>query len=190
MFGKIVSLGFILTLAACASPAEKEQLVKKKAADARIELQFTDQPEWFLNPPLDDNILYGVGTSSLSNQGAALQQAKLAAMVEIAQQISSVVDNMATSTFTGQESSLGTVEKGVFQNAAKVIATAPLRGVRVTNRKSVVTEAGIQSYVMVQLSKDDAARSAVQQIQSLDKEIMDTNKNLLNDMNEAVRSRL
>ncbi len=102
MFGKIVSLGLILTLAACASPAEKEQLVKKKAADARIELQFTDQPEWFLNPPLDDNILYGVGTSSLSNQGAALQQAKLAAMVEIAQQISSVVDNMATSTFTGQ----------------------------------------------------------------------------------------
>ncbi|MGB0698107.1 MAG: hypothetical protein ACPGQE_01845, partial [Parvibaculales bacterium] len=72
MFGKIVSLGLILTLAACASPAEKEQLVKKKAADARIELQFTDQPEWFLNPPLDDNILYGVGTSSLSNQGAAL----------------------------------------------------------------------------------------------------------------------
>ena len=127
---------------------------------------------------------------ALSDAKRALQQAKLAAMVEIAQQISSVVDNMATSTFTGQESSLGTVEKGVFQNAAKVIATAPLKGVRVTNRKSVVTEAGIQSYVMVQLSKDDAARSAVQQIQSLDKEIMDTNKNLLNDMNEAVRSRL
>jgi len=32
MVGKIVSLGLILTLAACASPAEKEQLVKKKAA--------------------------------------------------------------------------------------------------------------------------------------------------------------
>ena len=32
MFGNIVLLGFILTLAACASPAEKEQLVKKKAA--------------------------------------------------------------------------------------------------------------------------------------------------------------
>ena len=43
---------------------------------------------------------------------------------------------------------------------------------------------------MVKILKEDAAKSAVQQIQSLDEEIMETNKNLLNDLDEAIRKRL
>lgn len=179
-----------LSLVACVSDADKELLIKKKAAEGRLELQLKDQPEWFLNPPMKEDTLFGVGTSSLSNQGAALQQAKLGAMVEIAQQISSVVDSMATSTFTGQEASIGTVEKGVFQNAAKAIASAPLKGVVIVNRRVIQSDAGLQTYVMVKILKEDAAKSAVQQIQQLDEEIMQENKELLNDLDEAVRKRL
>lgn len=177
-------------LAACASPQEKEAMVKKKMVDSRLDMQFVDQPDWFMNPPFDEDIMYGVGTSGLSNQGAAIQQAKLAAMAELAQQISAVVDNLSTSTFTGQESSLGTVEKGVFQNASKAIASAPLRGVTVVRRQSVRSENGVQTYVMVKLTKADAARSAAKQIESLDKEIMETNTNLLSDLDAAIKQRL
>ena len=186
----IGSLALILTVTACASQQEKELLVKKKVYESRMELQTAEQPDWFMNPPVNTDMMYGTGTSSLSNQGAALQQAKMAAMVEIAQEISSVVDNMATSTFSGQESSIGSIEKQVFQTAAKAIASANLRGVKVVNRKSVSGDAGLQTYVLVQMSKEDAARTAVKQIQSLDKEIMETNKNLLNDLDEAVKKRL
>ena len=190
MFRTSLVVAFALALAACASDDAKELMIKKKAAEGRIELQLKDQPQWYMNPPVDENAIYGVGTSSLSNQGAALQQAKLAAMVEIAQQVSSVVDGLATSTFTGQEANIGTIEKGVFQNAAKAIVSAPLRGVVILNRQSVKTDSGIQTYVMVKILKEDAAKSAVQQIQSLDEEIMETNKNLLNDLDEAIRKRL
>ena len=179
-----------VVLASCASPQEKQIIAEKKAIDSRMEMQFKDQPDWFLNPPISEDTMYGVGTSSLSNVGAALQQAKLAAMVEITQQVSSVVDSMATSTFTGQETNVGAVEQGVFQNAAKAIASAPLRGLVVANRKTVRSEAGLQTYVMVKILKADAARSAVEQIKQLDKEVMDNNTNLLNDLDEAVRKRL
>ena len=111
-------------------------------------------------------------------------------MVEITQQISSVVDSMATSTFSGQETNLGSVEQGVFQNAAKAIASAPLRGAVVSKRETVRVEGGLQTYVMVKISKADAARSAVAQIEKLDKEVMENNTNMLNDLDEAVRKRL
>lgn len=179
-----------LVLASCGSPQEKQLLAEKNASDSRMEMQFTDQPDWFLNPPISEDTLYGVGTSSLSNLGAALQQAKLAGMVEITQQISSVVDSMATSTFSGQETNLGSVEQGVFQNAAKAIASAPLRGAVVSKRETVRAEGGLQTYVMVKISKADAARSAVAQIEKLDKEVMENNTNMLNDLDEAVRKRL
>ena len=43
---------------------------------------------------------------------------------------------------------------------------------------------------MVKLTKADAARSAVKQIESLDKEIMETNTNLLSDLDAAIKQRL
>lgn len=190
MFRFPIAIILSLSLAACASDEQKELLVKKKAAEGRLELQLKDQPQWFMSPPMEEDTLFGVGTSALSNQGAALQEAKLAAMVEIAQQVSSVVDSLATTTFTGQEARVGTVEKGVFQNAAKAIASAPLKGVVIVNRQSVQSDAGLQTYVMVKILKEDAANSAVQQIQKLDQEIMQNNKELLNDLDEAVRKRL
>ena len=181
---------FSLVLVSCGTPQDKQMIAEKKAIDNRMEMQFKDQPDWFLNPPISEDEIYGVGTSSLSNLGAAMQQAKLAAMVEITQQISSVVDSMATSTFTGQETNIGAVEQGVFQNAAKAIASAPLRGAVVSKRKTVRGETGLQTYVMVKISKADAARSAVEQVKKLDKEVMENNTNLLNDLDEAVRKRL
>jgi hypothetical protein len=38
--------------------------------------------------------------------------------------------------------------------------------------------------------KADAARSAVEQVKKLDKEVMENNANMLNDLDEAVRKRL
>ena len=45
-------------LAACASPQEKEAMVKKKMVDSRLDMQFVDQPDWFMNPPFDEDIMY------------------------------------------------------------------------------------------------------------------------------------
>ena len=190
VMNKYLVLLLALAATACASPAEKQTIIKQKVLDSRIDQQVLDQPEWFLNPPISDDTIYGVGTSSLSNQGAALQQAKLKGMAEIAQQISTVVDSMSTSTFTGQETNVGTVEQGVFQDAAKAIASAPLRGVVIAKRQSVRTETGLQTYVMVRILKDDAARSATQQIQKLNSEVMEADKKLLEDLDAAVRKRL
>lgn len=187
---KYVVLVAALFVTACASPVEKAVIVKQKVVDSRIDQQIQNQPDWFLNPPIADDTIFGVGTSSLSNQGAALQQAKLKAMAEIAQQISSVVDSMSTSTFTGQETNVGTVEQGVFQDAAKAIASAPLKGVVIAKRQSVRTDSGLQTYVMVRILKEDAARSATQQIQKLNSEVMDADKKLLEDLDAAVRKRL
>ena len=120
-----LSVLFLCAALAAAPLLRRRRRWSKRKWSIRIDMQFVDQPDWFMNPPFDEDIMYGVGTSGLSNQGAAIQQAKLAAMAELAQQISAVVDNLSTSTFTGQESSLGTVEKGVFQNASKAIASAP-----------------------------------------------------------------
>jgi hypothetical protein len=186
----LATILFSLVLVSCGTPQDKQLIAEKKAIDSRMEMQFKDQPDWFLNPPISEDAIYGVGTSSLSNLGAALQQAKLGAMVEITQQISSVVDSMASSTFTGQETNLGSVEQGVFQNAAKAIASAPLRGAVVSNRKTVRGETGLQTYVLVKILKADAARSAVEQVKKLDKEVMENNANMLNDLDEAVRKRL
>ena len=60
----------------------------------------------------------------------------------------------------------------------------------VVRRQSVRSENGVQTYVMVKLTKADAARSAVKQIESLDKEIMETNTNLLSDLDAAIKQRL
>ena len=78
----------------------------------------------------------------------------------------------------------------MFQNAAKAIASAPLRGAVVSNRKTVRGETGLQTYVLVKILKTDAARSAVEQVKKLDKEVMENNANMLNDLDEAVRKRL
>ncbi len=188
-FYKIAYIGLIgMIVSACALTPEER---RRELAAERLEAQVLDQPDWYLEPPQDDDYIYGVGTSGLSNLSMGVAQGRSQAMVEIAQQISAAVDSMTTDTFTGQQSNVGTIEKGVFESAARNITTAKLKGIEVLERQTVRTENSFQTYVLVRLSREAAARSAVEEIaEQLDPDLQENNKRLLDNLDEAVKQRL
>jgi hypothetical protein len=173
-------------LVACAGPAEQAVKAQKKVLDAQIEAQLTDQPEWFLNPPQSDDLIYGTGTSGLNNLAAALQQAKLGAMREITGVISSTVSSKLDDTVIAAN-----IEQNTFRSAGEAISRARLVGVEVLKRQTVRTEVGIQTYVLAALPKENAAKFASEKVkQNLDEAQLEEHKSLLNELDEAIRKRL
>lgn len=186
MYRTSIVFALSLALAACASSDEKAALAQKKVLDAQIEAQLTDQPEWFLNPPTSDDLIYGTGTSGLNNIGAALQQARLGAMRNITEVISTTVSSKLDDTIIAAN-----IEQNTFRSAGEAISRARLVGVEVVKQKTIRTEVGIQTYVLAKLPKDNAAKFASEKIkENLDEEQLEQHKSLLNELDEAIRKRL
>lgn len=174
-----------LSLVACASPSEKAAKVQKRVLDAKIEAQLTDQPDWFLNPPVSEDLIYGTGTSGLNNIGAALQQAKLGAMRDITEVIATTVSSKLDDTTIAAN-----IEQNTFRSAGEAISRARLVGVTVMKQKTVRTDIGIQTYVLASLPKENASKFASEKVkENLDKEQLEEHKSLLNELDEAIRQR-
>ncbi len=99
----LVSTVLALTLVACSSPKpgtpefvqKKEDDLQKTAAKA-VEQSIAKAPGWFLQPPVDVNVIYVAATESSSDMQMAIDMAMLSAKRSLAEQLGARVSAKMT----------------------------------------------------------------------------------------------
>jgi hypothetical protein len=144
-----VTVAVVLVTAGCGS---------SPAAAARV-----DRPDWVLNPPQDDEMLFGLGSANSTNESRGWRMAENRARSSISYQITAIVDGMQTD-YTKQAGNDGAeTGQNFFEDVGRQLTTTVLNGARVEKR-------GIGGngtyYVLVSYSESavrDAGGAAIQQ---------------------------
>lgn len=99
----LASAALVLALAACSSPkpgtpefVQKKEEDQQKAAVKAVEQSISKAPSWFLQPPVDVNVLYVAATESSSDMQMAVDMAMLSAKRALAEQLGARVSAKMT----------------------------------------------------------------------------------------------
>ena len=175
-----------MLIVGCTSAAEKQMIAAKQAQDIRLDALTEDGAEWYENPQFDELYFYADGISQLPNARLSVRQARLDAMSQLAETISSEVAAYAKQTGTAQESNIDPTMLAQLDTAASNLSTANLSGTEMTKKKIVRNDAGITTYVRLRISKENAANEAISEIKKLDENIAANHERVLNDLREAI----
>jgi hypothetical protein len=144
LFGVLIVLASILVLMGCgSSPA---------ASGGGSNL-----PDFILNPPDDEDVIYGVGIAKMANDSMGMQIAENRARVSISQQIDSRVRNMIDD-YQAQAGDSGNSSdaEGFQQVVSRTLSQTKLAGTKTVKRDKVDGT----WYALVSISKADAAKQA------------------------------
>lgn len=90
----LASAALALALAACSSPkpgtpefVQKKEDEQKKTAVKAVEQSISKTPSWYLQPPVDSNVLYVAATESSTDMQMAVDIAMLSAKRALAEQL-------------------------------------------------------------------------------------------------------
>jgi hypothetical protein len=131
------------------------------AAEKREPTTNSTLPSFLLNPPNAEGVIYGVGTSTNSNQGMALTQSKTRASVDLANKISQQVKNMVTDYQRAAGIGDDNAVLGFTESITQTLTSTTLTGVE--DVKTEITSDGAM-WVLVRMSKADAAKQATDAI--------------------------
>lgn len=138
----------ILASAGCASSPD--------AAAAKA-----DRPSWVLNPPQDDEKLFGMGSAVSTNESRAWRMAENRARSSISYQITAIVEGMQVDYTQQSGNDGGEIGENFFEEIGRQLTANVLNGARVEKR-------GISSngtyYVLVSFSEAavrDAGSAAI-----------------------------
>ena len=165
-------------LVGCASDEEKRAIAAKEIMDARIDGAL-NAPDWVKAPTLDDEFIYAVGESTLSNTSLARTQAEARAFVRVANQISQTVKSFVDQTASAQETNLGDTVLQQLETASSNLADATIVGAQVTKYDVRRNDVGITTYVEVRYSRDAAKNQVKEEIDSLDPTIDEKHQELM-----------
>ncbi|MBT3228048.1 MAG: LPP20 family lipoprotein [Candidatus Marinimicrobia bacterium] len=166
---KIVKLSFLIVLTAlvminCSSGKEVIDMPK----DANNPKGPTDLPDWFTNPPEEDDMyIYAVGMGESRKMDLAIDKAKQAGKVELSERISANVKSQVKS-FTqeaGMTENTQIVE--FYQSTSKTVTDNTLNGVTVLKRYPYEKTGGTWiAYVQLGLKKDAVSTAVVNVIKN------------------------
>jgi hypothetical protein len=146
----LVAAIVVLSLAGCTS-------APGLAPAARV-----DRPDWVLNPPQDDEMIFGMGSANSTNESRGWRMAENRARSSISYQITAIVEGMQQD-YTQQAGTDGAeTSQNFFLDVGRQLTSSVLNGARVEKR-------GIGSdgtyYVLVSYSESavrDAGSDAIQ----------------------------
>ncbi|MBF9015453.1 MULTISPECIES: LPP20 family lipoprotein [unclassified Oceanispirochaeta] len=113
----ISALLALVLLAGCASGSGGEKVKERR-----------DLPEWFLNPPVADEIIYGLGMAKMSSDSLSRDTAIARARKDVALQVSTRVQSMMTdyAQEAGAEGNTQTIN--FVETVTKQVADVELKG--------------------------------------------------------------
>mgnify|MGYP006273355339 FL=1 len=122
-------------------------------------------PDWFLNPPTDQNYLFGTGSATSRSMQVAVDKASTTARGNIASTLTTKFEGL-TKQFeeevgTGADSQM----LSQFTQAQKEVVSQVLRGVG-TQEREIVNEQGVfRAYVLMDMPVGQAAAELMSKIQ-------------------------
>lgn len=128
-----------------------------------------DVPDWFMNPPRDNNpdnpkMLYGVATEVSQDMQFALNKAETAARSNIARQVETTVQGLMAKfreeTGAGQDPQLLQMSTEVEKN----IVNTKITGARIAKQQIVRDGNLFRAYVLVEYSTEAAKRALIDEI--------------------------
>ena len=145
-------------LAVVATGCSSSGSVTEQASEKSASQQLSEIPEWYVNPPAGDDVIYGVGSAESMNRQIARRQAVIQAQTRIAQHLESKIEAVQLNELTDLT---GTNENAVRDYFGRVVRT-------LTNQELVgsqIKESAIQSrrggklfeaYILMSLPKEMA----------------------------------
>ena len=123
-------------------------------------------PEWFLQPPINEEHLSAAASATSRDMQVAILKARNTAQADLAQQLETRMANLTRQfqeeTGLGEDSELLTQ----FSSATKAVTNQTLNGVR-TARDKLLSEKGIyRAYVLMELPLGKANQLLMDKIQS------------------------
>lgn len=139
---------------------------------APVNIQKTTEgeiPEWFLNPPKDDNYVFAVATEASQDMQMAVTKAKTTAAAEVSRTLDMKVKNMEKNfkqeTGVGENSEL--LQDAV--TATKSITSSQLSGLTEAKKALVKDGAKWRAYVMMQYPTGAAADAFMKSLKKSEK---------------------
>jgi hypothetical protein len=124
-FAALCALMLVFTVTGCKSAGER-----RLAGDPDI-------PEFVANPPVSEEYIYGVGSSTLNNQTSQRQQAQAQAKAEIAGKIKTAVDQLIIDYTRDAGTQNDQANLYFFESISRQIASTELRNVEfIRNEKT------------------------------------------------------
>jgi hypothetical protein len=146
---KALVAGLVLVLALFAAGCAS-------APDASPAVSDSSMPPW-INDQVPEDVLWGVGVSSASNQGLRLDSATAGARADIARQLKTLAQSMIT-TYQREAGNLNaTAELGFEESINRQVAQANLQGA--SRELAWTTPDGKTLWVRVKMSKADVFNS-------------------------------
>ncbi|NQV41640.1 MAG: LPP20 family lipoprotein [Candidatus Marinimicrobia bacterium] len=166
---RIVKLGFLIVLTAlvmfnCSGGKEVIDMPK----NANNPKGPADLPDWFVNPPEEDDIyIYAVGMGESRKMDLAMDKAKQAGKVELSERISAKVQSQVKSFTQEAGMSENTQIVEFYQSTSKTVTDNTLNGVTVLKRYPYEKTGGTWiAYVQLGLKKDAVSTAVVNVIKN------------------------
>jgi hypothetical protein len=132
------------------------------SSPAAAEAAKVDRPDWVLNPPQDDEKLFGMGAANSTNESRGWKMAENRARNSISYQITSIVEGMQTDYTRQAGNDDAETSLNFFEDVGRQLTANALSGARIEKR-------GMGSngtyYVLVSYSESavkDAGNTAIQ----------------------------
>lgn len=159
---KFVLIGSALALGACSTSDPvlevQQQIIKEKTE--QVEVAMKTIPDWYLQPPKDEKIVYSVGTALMPDLQLAVDIARLNAKEQLADRINSRLRSQ-TKTYIAKIGSddldVDTINE-VEKATKNIVADAQVNGYE--QKELVVVPSGTQfrAYVQLAFNSNEAAR--------------------------------
>ena len=159
------SVSLLFALAACSGPPKpgtpEYALQQHEFQVEKTKTAASEAPDWYMNPPKGEGLLYATGTATSTDLQFAVDKAVLNAKYQLADQMNGKVSgkqkDFITETAGGQHS--GTAERAT----SNVVADIALPAYQVVQRKVVPLDTQFRSYVLLQFASTGPATPLQQQ---------------------------
>jgi hypothetical protein len=121
----------VVLCALCAAVLTVGCASKKADAPAPAAGPVSYLPDFVMNPPSGDDVIYGVGVAKMSNLNQSMTMAQNRARVSIAQQIDAQVRNMIDDYTAGIEGGKPADAEGFQRSVSRTLTEAKLSGTKV-----------------------------------------------------------
>jgi hypothetical protein len=153
----IVPLLVVLLIAGCGGSNKK--IKAPKAAQMKV-------PEWYVDPPANDNQLVGVATATSLDLQTAVDKAKQDGRTEIARQMDIRISGMSKRFV--EETGLNDDAEllGMFTQVSRSVVSDSLTGSQVAKQELLREGDGYRAYVMMAMPIGEANAKLVQKIKA------------------------
>jgi hypothetical protein len=145
-----------------------------------------DRPDWVLNPPQDDEKLFGMGAANSTNESRGWKMAENRARNSISYQITAIVEGMQEDYTKQAGTDSAEIGQNFFQDVGRQLTANVLNGARIEKR-------GIGSngayYVLVSFSESAVRDAGSAAIEAAAKNAQVSAENALRAMDSALAAK-